>query len=619
MAELVLEVIKVFSRPDSNVAGSAWLAFANFICPEADEGQGQLALKRILSSNSARIADSVTDGPWIAGYYPPDNFVKIAAGLLWRVLGSPHAVDRWRAAHCIRRFAKFGRWDIIDTVVAAFDTKTAEPFQAPELVFYYLHARLWFLIAIARAAIDHPDQVMCYKDLLLAIIMENDEPHVLMRHFAAKALLACVDHGNLALDAAMLKIIRNVDKSPHSRLREKSRNGGSYYQGRPKSVPEPSFRFHLEYDFEKYVVNNLGCVFGKGCWELDDLISGIVHNIDPSMTSMFEDGGRESRRRRSLEMTTRFQGYGQQLGWHALFIAAGKLLASHPVTDNWRYEEDPWGEWLGRYGLTRKDGLWLSDGTDRAPNDASVRLLESKNKSLAITGDQKKIMELAGLSMESGVGRELIVWGRWYSSDGVRIRLSSALVPPKKATRFARKLIREKPILVWVPSLESHEDNDEYQSSDKNGYSPWIVCPSGESRLDEHDPYGVSVANLRPRLAQDYSEFCKLIRQDAFGSFWNNDRRTPLLRAQAWGRDETNREDGPHPGLRLLCKSSVLKKVLTKYDKELQLLFILERYEKETYRSSGRFSHSIGVARIDRALNVEYFKGRVSYPNNSDW
>ena len=618
MAELVLEVIKIFSRPDSTVAGSVWLAFANFICPEADEGQGQLALKRLLSSDSARIADNVIDGSWKAGCYPADDFTEIAAGLIWRVLGSPYAVDRWRAAHCIRRFAKFGRWDIIDKVVAAFGTKTAAPFQAPELVFYYLNARLWLLIAVARAAINHSDQVARYKDLLLSVITEKNEPHVLMRHFAARTLLTCVDRGKLTLNAGTLKTVRNADKSPHQRLQKKSRNAGDFYQSRPESVPEPSPRFHLEYDFKKHDVDNLGRVFGKGCWEVDDMISSIAHKIDPSMTDMYEGGGRESRGRSSHEMTTHFHGYGQQLGWHALFIAAGKLLASNPVTNDWWYEDDPWGEWLGRYGLTRKDGLWLSDGTDRTPDDASVRLLESKKKGLAITGDQTKIMGLAGLDIEKGIGRELIVQGRWYSSDGVEISLSSALVPPQKAAQFARRLIREKPMLAWVPTFQGGED-DEYPRGDKKEYSPWIVCPSGETRLDEHDPYGVSVANLRPRLAEDYSEFCKLKQQDPFGRSWHNNRGTLSLRAEAWGRDETNQEDGPHPGLRLLCKSSVLKKVLTRYDRELLLLFDLQRYEKETYRSRGRFSHTIGVVKIDRSLNMEYFKGRVNYIHKNNW
>jgi hypothetical protein len=228
-------------------------------------------------------------------------------------------------------------------------------------------------------------------------------------------------------------------------------------------------------------------------------------------------------------------------------------------------------------------------------------------------------MGLAYLDIEKGLGRELIVQGRWYSSDGVVIGLSSALVPPKKAAQFARKLIREEPILAWVPAFDGDEDDDNYLRTDKKEYSPWIVYSFGETRLDEHDPYGVSVANFRPRLAEDYSKLCKLTRQDVFGRFWNNNRGTLSLRAQAWGRDETNRENGPHPGLRLICKSSVLKNVLVKYDRELLLLFTLQRYEKETYRSSGRFSHSIGVARIDKSLNVEYFKGRVNYPNKSDW
>jgi len=169
-----------------------------------------------------------------------------------------------------------------------------------------------------------------------------------------------------------------------------------------------------------------------------------------------------------------------------------------------------------------------------------------------------------------------------------------------------------------VPVFQGGVDDGEYLHSDEKEYTPWIVCPSGETLLDEHDPYGVSVANLRPRLSKNYSEFCKLIREDVFGRFWMTNNDTQSLRAEAWGRDETNQEDGPRPGLRLLCKSTLLKKVLAKYDKELLLLFVLERYEKESYRSSGQFSHSIGVVRIDKSLNVEYFKGRVNFSDKLD-
>ncbi|QQG66125.1 hypothetical protein [Desulfobulbus oligotrophicus] len=55
--------------------------------------------------------------------------------------------------------------------------------------------------------------------------------------------------------------------------------------------------------------------------------------------------------------------------------------------------------------------------------------------------------------------------------------------------------------------------------------------------------------------------------------------------------------------------------MLSKYDKELLLLFNLQRYEKEIYRSSGRFSYSIAMVRIDKDLKVEYFKGHVNCSN----
>lgn len=611
MAVLVLEVIKVYSRPDSAVAGSVWLAFASFIAPEADPGQGQIGLQRLLSSDTARFADGVGDGPWSAGCYPSSDTNEIAAGLIWRVLGSPHAVDRWRAAHSLRSFAKFGRWDVIDRVVREFPSTTAGAFQAPELSFYYLHARLWLLIALARTALDHPEEIARYKDDLIVIATEKSDPHVLMQDFAAQALLTCVASRKLLLPAETLTTLRGLVKSPYPRLRKKIRSGGSYYHGRPKDAPKPPSEFQLEYDFHKHDVDNLSHVFGVACWEVADLMSGIVQKIDPRATTMYAGGGRESRENTPHGITSRFHDYGQQLGWHALFFAAGKLLATRPVTDDWWYDDDPWGEWFGRYGLTRKDGLWLSDGTDRTPTDTAVIVMESKKHGLAITGAQDKLLQLVGIGA-AGVGKELVISARWFSADNVRIKISSALVPTAKAARFGRQLTREEPMIVWLPMFDETESDDDHLRGDKREYTPWVVCPSVETRLDEHDPYGASAANTRPWLARDYAALCKLTRDDPFGRVWRDNRGNACLRAQAWGRDEGDREGGPHPGSRLLCRSTVLKKVLTKYDKDLLVLINLQLYEKR-YQDAGTYTHSVAVARVDKELSVEYFKGCISH------
>lgn len=611
ITELVHELIKVFARPDSSVPGAVWLAFASFVCPEADEGQGQVALNRLLRSDAGKLANNVADGAWQGGLYPKDDICAIAGGLVWRMLGSPLAKDRWRACHSIRCLANFGRWDIVGTLVGNLSEETAGPFQADELTFYYLHARLWLLIALARIALDHPKEIARYKDQLLRIATEEDAPHVLMRHFSAQALHACLNGGNLKIPANVEKQLRAADSSPHPLQQERNGVHGGPYERRPNSLPEPKFDFDLDYDFLKNDVDSLSRVFGKPCWEVNDKMSEICHQLDPSISSMYETGGRETDySQTSYRMSTRYHSYGQQLGWHALFLAAGALLKTSPLaSDQW--SNDPWGDWLGHYTLTRDDGFWLSDGIDRPPLDAAQTLLEKAKDGLAITGDRDKLVKLAGLT--SRVGRQLVVDGYWHSPDGIRVHISSALVSPGKAAKLGRKLMREEPMSVWLPSYDEDEGGCEYISNKKSGYTPWIVRPDGWSRLDENDPFGASCANLRPRIARDYALPLSLTTNDRFNRAWQGKRGTVAVRAHAWRYKDEHVEGDQRSGLRLLCSASTLKQILKKHDKDLLVLISLSRYEKKGYQGDSKYTHTVAGLRITRTLDIEYFKGRINH------
>ena len=620
VAELVLELIKIFARPGSPVAGAVWLAFATFVCPQADDGQVQLALRRLLGSDAGRLADNVVDGTWVDGLYPKNDVLEIAAGLVWRMLGSPNAEKRWCAAHSIRCFARFGRWEIVDKLVGHFNDKTVWAFQATEFKFYYFHARIWLLIALARMALDHPAEIARYKDELLSIAMAKNNLHVLMRHFAARTLLVCIDAGKLNLLAGTAEHLRNVNLSPHPRLKKEIKESGGFYQGRGKSAPKPHFKFYLDYDFQKYDVDDLSRIFGKPCWEVADMISVNVQQLDPDVSSMYDLDGRESPYSRTiLKIGSRYHTYGLQLGWHALFLVAGKLLATFPVTDDYSswHKDDPWGAWLRHYGLTRNDSLWLSDGTDRTPLDTGEALLEKRKKGPVLTGDSNKILQLAGLS--SRVGKELIVEGTWFSADNVKVDISSALVPLGKAGLLVRKLIREEPMIVSLPVFDEIEaDFEHLRRRKEKDCTPWIVCPSGNTLLDKHDPYGVSYANFRPFIAREFATFCRLTSSDPFCRTWHDQRGKEAMRAQAWGREDSDSEERTHSGRRLSCTSSVLKKILAKYNKDLLLLVKLELCERE-YRERTKWKHTIAVIRISKALKVEYFKGRINYPYRSQF
>ena len=610
---LALELIKIFASPDGYAPASVWLGLASIICDESDIGEGQSALSRLLNSGSAKLASNVADGEWKEGLYPSNAPTDIAAGFVWRMLGSPRASDRWRAAHSVRCFARFQRWEVIDALVARFRTEDAHPFQAPELPFYYMHARLWLLIASARIAMDDPKNIASrYQKLLIEIVLDTDSTHVLMKHFASRAILACVDRGNLKLSAKREKQVRDIDFSLFPRLRKKLKEGGygSFYQGRSKDAPIPKFEFYLDYDFDKYDVHSLSDVFGKPGWEVKDLISEVVHVFDPNVKSMHETGGREISRRHRMEgMTSEYHGYGQYLGWHSLFIVAGQLLTQFPVTAD-QYYDDPWSEWLNRSLPTRNDGLWLSDGMDRPPLGVKINLLEKGKDDLVITGNTHKIRNM--VSIESALGKGIVVEGSWKSPDGIEVNISSALVDPRKAKTLVKQLIRVDPFFVWLPTYDQYKNEYEHLRIDKKEYVPWIICPSVEGRLDKDDSLGAICAENRPKFAESIIADFSLSTTDPFGRVWKTSARNLVAHADAWGYENKYTDERSDMGLRLVCSEQFLSDVLTKRHADLLVLVKLRRYEKGVGSSDSRFSHTVAVVRIKKTLDFEFYKGAVN-------
>ncbi len=607
-ATIVRELIEVFAQPEAIAGGSVWLGFACFISPEADAGLAQKALKRLLNSDAAALANKVPDGPWDSSLNVDGDIHEIVAAMLWRSLGAEDAEARWRAAHALRDLAAFGCWNIIDKVVSKYDLLTAGPFQARELAFFYLNARLWLLIALARISLGDPKNVGRYERTLLRVAMEQDNPHVLLRHFASKALVACIDAKSISVTSKIESELRSVDQSRHPRLKKKIREGGGFYQGRPESVPKPAFEFQLDYDFHKQDVDNLSLVFGKGCWEVADMMSEIIHQLDSKITSMYDTDGRQSRRR-SEGFSERYHSLGAYLGWHGLFFAAGKLLRDFPVTDDWWYEGNPWGEWLSRYTLTRVDGQWLSDGTDRMPLDTSINLSEKKGQETVITGSKAKLLSLIGAVDR---GKELVIDGNWHSWDSIRVRVSSALAPHDKVRKLAAALIKEEPMLVCLPSYGDSEGDGEYDRSGPKDYKPWIVSPARDARLDRYDPYGVSVANTRPRLAKNFAGLLELKRADSFGRLWLAKDGKKVVRVEAWGRDPDDDRPRSRPGTRVSMSWASAKRVLRDEDKDLVILISLQHREGG-YRTETRYTHTIAVLCVSQDGSFRYLPGLINH------
>lgn len=611
MPLLALELIVIFAAPDGHLSASIWIGLAAITCGKAKEGEAQAALKRLLNSGSAKLASTVVDGAWRDGLYPEGGETDIAAGLVWLSLGSPEAAKRWRAAHSLRCFARLGKWEVVDAVVARFESIDAHPYQAPELPFYFLHARLWLLIALARIAMDHAQNVAKYAEPLKRVALDKSFPHVLFRHFAAQTLLTCIEKGSLAFAGADVKALKKVNDSLLPKKTEKGYGREAFYQKRPDSVPEPTPEFYVDYDFNKTDVSRLSNVFGKAGWEATDALTAWVRKYDATITNMHANGGRSSRERdRGMGISARYHVYGQQLGWHALHLVAGDLLGKYPIVQRQHDTDDPWHDWLKGELLTRIDGLWLADGVDRPPVDAQVNLLEKGIERLAITGDRATLLSL--LNISSSVPDELVVAGDWKSVDGVGIHINSALVSQRKAKKLALELSQEDPFQTWLPRLEAYDYGEEYSSSEREPYVPWIVWPSKEGRLDDTDSLGIAsvVKRLYFSKAVNISESIK--PTDAFRRKWVDPQGRIIARSEAWGSNSRYDDEESGTAERLVCSSAFLKEVLEKRNEELVMLVILRRYEKGYGRESGKFWHTTAVVRIDKSMKFQFHPGVVN-------
>lgn len=614
---LALELIKVFGAPDASTPAAVWLGLASMMSTEADDGEGRDALIRLLNSDSAKLAANVIDGKWTAELYPTNNINEIASALVWRMLGSPYASDRWQATHSLRCFAEFGKWECIDAVVNKFTEENAHPFQAPELPFFYLHARLWLLIALARIALDDPKNISRYQKVLLKIALDDKSPHVIMKHFATQALLACITTGNLRISSDIEKKIKAINVSPYPQLQQKLQTGGhnSFYQGRPKGVRKPKDEFHLDYDFHKSYVAELGDVFGKPIWEISDLISDVVRRFDVNLKSMYESVGREVSQRESSGMSSKHHTYGQQLGWHALFIVAGKLLSEYPVTND-SYREEPWEEFLNNWLLTKRDGLWLSDGIERPPFTAKVNLLEKSADSLVLTGSKEKVLGLIGVNSKRI--NEITVQGSWHSPDNIEVSISSALVLSTRANALVKELIAEDPFLAWLPRYHQYEDEDASLRNTKKGFVPWIVSPSIESRLDGDDPLGSNYSVSRPEFADNIINSFLLKNDDPFRRKWTNSHNKAVAYSRAWGSKPRYSNETSYAGSLLTCSGDLLSEILTTLHANLLVLIKLQRYEESSYHvKQSRFSNTLSVLRIKTKSDFDFYMGAVNKVHES--
>ena len=564
------------------LGGNAWLALAARLAANVSDQAIAEGLERFLTTSAEKLPSEVGDGPWSDCLSVPGEEAEVVAGLVWARLGHPVAAMRWRAAHAVRRLAEVQRFDILDRLIARFASGSGLPFSDAKLPFYPMHAQLWLLIALARVSKDNPGSLAPHRQFFERVALSSEFPHVVMRAFAIDTLREIARLLDPAESQALLGAVSAVNVSQFDHNPKASYTEFRYVE-RPESSPRPEDAFHLDYDFEKYQLERLCRVFACPGWEVKDRITGWVRRWDKSVTAMHE-----CPRTTSYDATwssgyvPKVDLYGGYLGWHALMLVAGDLLASRPVVgDDW--SGDAWSAFLNEYRLSRDDGLWLADLTDPFPLDlareSDIQMPESGDKRSTIRDDGRLLAPLLGISDGKLTADWIPVSGDWSIGRDTTLNIRSVLANESDARSAVMTLVSEEPFFRWLPD----DEGEISRHFGKEGHSvqPWVgVTPNTQRQLDRHDPYGAGSAFDRPFPTDFTRHALGVAPGDAVVRQWT-DTAGPQFYAEAWGAEGGRGEHAwSETGSRLFVRTTSLKALLAAVDRSLVVFVKLQKYHR---------------------------------------
>ena len=579
----------VGETPDLADSGRLF-SLVGLLATKLSEDEALQALKFGLDLFNPVLEDKDGDGPWSSNLLPPTDVRASLAGYIWASMAAPEGVLRWEGAHAVMGLVALGRHDVLVHLMRLVAERRGGPFVDARLPFYQLHALQWFLIGIARAANDFPAALAPWAGAIVDWALK-DQPHVLIRQFAARAGLALVDNGVLADGDGIKERLSRVNVSPLPVVETKSYDR-IHRQGNDKPAANGDDRFYFGIDFGPYWFAPLGRVFAVSQEEIEAEVLKVIR-ADLGFSAKGRWGGDERGRRKLYQEDHTHHSHGSYPradtlhfyhSYHAMMIVAGKLLHSTPTHRNSEYgEEDEFADWLNGHDLSRRDGRWLWDRRDPTPLERSTWQDREKDD------DRRRTITMDDFDEALRTGGLLNIWGDWTDADSERqqsVHISSALVSPDNSLALLRALSTVNSVNDYaIPSAGSDMEIDQLGFLLKG----WIVNCSRDRGLDGQDRWAGGISFPPPMPAPEVIDLMRL-QTDSDRRIWRSDRESIVMASQVWGHyDDAKRHESSNPerGSRLQASLEFLTDMLAKLDRKLIIeVQIGRRRRHRSYESS---------------------------------
>ena len=539
-ADLIRDVVAAIGERTEIFSAGRLFTLVGLLASQLSHDEALGALNFGLDLFNDALDENDGDGPWTETLAPPSDINAAIAGYIWAALSAPQAGLRWEAAHVVRGLCMLNRQAVLSRLVEFGKDGTGEPFADSRLHFYHLHGRQWLMIALARAAVENPAVLAPYWDFFIRFALK-DEPHVVIRHFAAKAALALVQSGNIDLDGEG-EITAKLASVNSSKLPVTSSN--RYKRSYSSRGRRESRRFSFHPDMTWYWFGSLGENFAKNVpdieWKMEKIIcddwqlskNGYWNSDERHRRDIFQD----HETRHSHGSYPRTDDLSFYFSYHAMMVVAGKLLAMVPRHQDPNDPDNEFEEWLGRHLLSRQDGYWLADRRDPAPLEWPGWKDEKQEDDWRWSVCRSDFERVFGLGED-----KLNLSGYWKAVSERReetVRISSALVTPDRSFPLLRALqTATNPHDYRIP------DAGDDLEIDKSGFrlKGWVENCNFETGRDELDPWAGAIMYPPLKPAEFVRDLFQL-KADKECRVWQIEMegdRKEVLWAQIWGSDRS--------------------------------------------------------------------------------
>ena len=570
----------------------------------------------------------------------PREIDEAVARFLFAYMGDCDLRLRWRAAHAVRRLARTGDATTLAALAAEYDRREEPAFRGRGFEFYWLAARLWFVVAWDRVAGERPELASHAGTTLLDIALGDSFPHLLVRSFARDACEELMETGHLSLTSEQRSSLACVNETPLPRVPAtpgaRKTTGFGHFDGFAYSREGRRFRFDttdtLPYWYAP-MLKSFATVDGERFlreverWIIDvwgysgDLRSFAQENRRRRFNS--RDWGLSMNRHGSKPTLERLQTH---LEWHAMWCTAGELLKSEPLIPR---TEDYWHELSHRVDREKlvDPPLWSADLLVSTP--LLARNWRSDKHSLDDWVLEVREADHRAEVLPSDSPSNVVVDGSSERRMRDRIettRVSSALVEPGTGRSLLRALQTMDD--SWDYKLPDEDEEDAEIDEAPYRFLGWLRHSYRDDGIDRKDPFRGHAFQISSRPGQRVAVACDLTRDKSGRPRWfHSEAEQPMFIYEAWGVDaedeERYRNDFAVAGQRLLAEKEQLLNFL--HDQGLNLVVEVEvtRRERETRRYAGEEEDASPEGRFARLYlfggegNLEIAEGRLgTWTNN---